>query len=210
MGAQQKWLEDHPVWGKGSVFLDELILVEKRLLTASQDNLPETKRSLGGWPGRPSWCARGKGMSWRKAHTVPGRDKLDLLAMFSPSTWPVTERKLQTCGPTGKALRCPSQNRKKAAWRSPLSSTAGRPPPHLHRKLMRGSNNKPRESSLWRGGVGGVGDEGGGGVVGEVGGWWVMGSGGQGAFPVLPSANADLFQSNHVYVLSRDTACVRE
>lgn len=119
MGAQQKWLEDHPVWGKGSVFLDELILVEKRLLTASQDNLPETKRSLGGWPGRPSWCARGKGMSWRKAHTVPGRDKLDLLAMFSPSTWPVTERKLQTCGPTGKALRCPSQNRNPRLQRHP-------------------------------------------------------------------------------------------
>lgn len=58
--------------------------------------------------------------------------------------------------------------------------------------------------------MGGVGDEGGGGVVGEVGGSWVMGSGGQGAFPVLPSANADLFQSNHVYVPSRDTACVRE
>lgn len=34
-----------------SVFLDELILVEKRLLMASQDNLPETKCSLGGWPG---------------------------------------------------------------------------------------------------------------------------------------------------------------
>lgn len=52
VGGQQKWLEDHPVWGnRPRVFLDELILVEKRLLMASQDNLPETKRSLGGWPG---------------------------------------------------------------------------------------------------------------------------------------------------------------
>lgn len=33
------------------MFLDGLILVEKRLLMASQDNLPQTKHSLGGWPG---------------------------------------------------------------------------------------------------------------------------------------------------------------
>jgi hypothetical protein len=38
-------------WGKGVVFQDDLFLVEKRWLMASQGNLPEAKYSLEGLPG---------------------------------------------------------------------------------------------------------------------------------------------------------------